>query len=219
MPRSLNEYTWQAIRGFGDAAVKIFEIGDTKDAVLKDGTPVTFRIIGKNHDRTKSGLILPLTWEMVDCMPQRYPWNEEETNRGSWAATALRRRMNNPGEDIFELMPDDIVEIAVPVLKLTAETYDGSNELIETEDKFFIKSEKETFGRCIFSAPGEGHWYEYYRQEDVPYYKMRNGGREYVLLRSPYYYYATNFCGVTANGTANYTGSRGSYGLAPAFAF
>lgn len=219
MPRALEEYSWRTIRGFGPAAASMFNVGDTKSAVLKDGTPVEFRIIGRNHDRTKDGLILPLTWEMVDCMPQRYPWNDADTNEGSWAATKLRRMMNEPGESIFELMPDEIIDVAVPVLKLTANTFDGSNELIETEDRFFIKSEKELFGRCIYSAPGEGHWYEYYRQEDVPYYKMRSGSREYLLLRSPYYNSSYLFCGVNTDGYAGNYLAGYSYGLAPAFAF
>lgn len=217
MPREIREYSWRAIRGFGDMAASMFDIGDTKDAVLKDGTAVTFRIIGKNHDRTKSGLILPLTWEMVDCMPRVYPWNDRDTNEGSWGATKLRRMMNEPGGEIFDLMPDEIVELAVPVLKLTAHTFDGSGTLMETEDKFFIKSEKELFGRCIYSAPGEGHWYEYYRQEDVPYYKMRGGSKENTMLRSPPYSNGFNFCYVNASGNANYYSSDYSYGLAPAF--
>lgn len=219
MPRALEEYSWRTIRGFGPAAASMFNVGDTKSAVLKDGTPVEFRIIGRNHDRTKDGLILPLTWEMVDCMPQRYPWNDADTNEGSWAATKLRRMMNEPGESIFELMPDEIIDVAVPVLKLTANTFDGSNELIETEDRFFIKSEKELFGRCIYSAPGEGHWYEYYRQEDVPYYKVRRGDREYLLLRSPRYSYSDYFCSVSTDGGAGGNYASFSNGLAPAFAF
>lgn len=219
MPRALEEYSWRTIRGFGPAAASMFNVGDTKSAVLKDGTPVEFRIIGRNHDRTKDGLILPLTWEMVDCMPQRYPWNDADTNEGSWAATKLRRMMNEPGESIFELMPDEIIDVAVPVLKLTANTFDGSNELIETEDRFFIKSEKELFGRCIYSAPGEGHWYEYYRQEDVPYYKVRRGDREYLLLRSPGYDYSNSFCYVYTGGNAGGNFASSSRGLAPAFAF
>lgn len=219
MPRVIEEYSWRTIRGFGDAAAAMFEVGDTKRAVLKDGTPVTFRIIGKKHDRTKSGLILPLTWEMVECLPRAYPWNDRDTNEGSWGATKIRRMMNEPGGDIFDLMPDEIVELAVPVLKLTANTFDGSNTLIETEDKFFIKSEKELFGRCIYSAPGEGHWYEYYRQEDVPYYKMRGASREYTMLRSPFYYGSYTFCFVGTNGDAYGNLASFSYGLAPAFAF
>ena len=119
----------------------------------------------------------------------------------------------------FGLMPDEIVELATPVIKLTANTHDGSNFIIETEDRFWIKSEKETFGRSIFSAPGEGRWYEWYRQEDVPWGKKLGGSDEYTMLRSPYYYYSSYFCGVYTNGTAGSTGASYSAGLAPAFCF
>ena len=91
--------------------------------------------------------------------------------------------------------------------------------MLETECKFWIKSEKETFGRNIYSAPGEGHWYEYYRQEDVPWGKKRNGSAEYTMLRSPRYYTTTSFCFVYTNGNANYSYARNSYGVAPAFSF
>ena len=91
--------------------------------------------------------------------------------------------------------------------------------MLETECKFWIKSEKETFGRNIYSAPGEGHWYEYYRQEDVPWGKKRNGSAEYTMLRSPRYNSSHAFCAVDADGNAGYTAARYSGGVAPAFSF
>ena len=127
--------------------------------------------------------------------------------------------MNDEYGEIYQLMPAEILEVVEPVIKLTANTYDGANELLETECKFWIKSEKETFGRNIYSAPGEGHWYEYYRQEDVPWGKKRNGSAEYTMLRSPCYYGSSYFCIVSSSGGAN-AGSAGySYGVAPAFSF
>ena len=127
--------------------------------------------------------------------------------------------MNDLDGDIYNLLPDEIVKLATPVIKLTADTFNGENTLLESIDKFWIKSEKETFGRCIYSAPGEGHWYEFYRQEDVPWQKKRQGNEEYTMLRSPNCNTAYHFCTVYTNGTANYTYARISYGLAPAFGF
>jgi len=210
---------WRSLKGLGNMAPDMFHVGDFKNESLKDGTPAQWRIIGFNHDVTRSGIVLPMTWEMVDCMPRTYSWNDRDTNQGSWGGTKLRRRMNDPDGDIYELIPDVILEVAVPVIKLTADTYNGENNILETEDLFWIKSEKEMFGRNIFSAPGEGHWYEFYRQEDVPWNKKRNGREEYTLLRSPLYSNATGFCYVTANGGAGGALASYSYGLAPAFAF
>ena len=219
MPECLDSFPWRSLKGCGPMAPAMFKVGDYKNEVLKNGHPVQFRIIGFNHDKTRSGIVLPMTWEMVDCMPERYPWNRRDTNEGSWGATWIRREMNDPEGVVFQLMPDELIELAVPVVKLTANTYDGSNTILETEDKFWIKSEKETFGRNIWSAPGEGHWYEYYRQEDVPWGKKRNGSDEYTMLRSPICDNSITFCGVYTNGTAGNSTARVSLGLAPAFSF
>lgn len=219
MPECLDSFPWRSLKGCGAMAPAMFKVGDYKNDVLKDGTPVQFRIIGFNHDKTRAGIVLPFTWEMIDCMPNRYPWNRRDTTEGSWEHTYIRHLMNDLDGDIYNLLPDDIVELAVPVVKLTADTYTGENNLIETEDKFWIKSEKEMYGRNIYSAPGEGHWYEFYRQEDVPWYKLRRGEREYTMSRSPYYYNASTFCFVTASGNADRYYASTSFGLAPAFCF
>ena len=219
MSECLNYMPWSSVRGLGNMAPDILHVGDYKDDKLKDGTPVQFRLIGLNHDITKSGLVVPMTWEMVDCMPSRYPWERESGSYGPWPTTDLRRRMNDPSGDIYKLMPDAILEFAVPVLKLSVDVAEGEDKLVESEDKFFIKSEVEMFGRAIYSAPGEGHWYEWYRQESVPWYKMRNGNREHTMLRSQMKDDESSFCFVYTNGNANYTIASYSSGVAPAFGF
>lgn len=217
MPECLDNFPWSSLKGFRNMAPAMFKVGDFKNDHLKDGTPVQFRIIGFNHDMDRNGLLVPMTWEMVDCMPLRYSWNQSDTNEGSWPGTRLYHRMNDPDGDILQLMPDEIVRLATPVIKLTADTYNGENTIVKSVDKFWIKSEKETFGRCFYSVQGEGHWYEYYRQEDVPWHKKRNGCEEYTMLRSPYENYT--FCFVNTYGTANYNSASYSHGLAPAFGF
>jgi hypothetical protein len=219
MPECLDSFPWRSLKGCGEMAPAMFKVGDFKNDQLKDGSPVQFRLIGFKHDRTRSGVVLPMTWEMVDCMPNRYSWNQRDTIEGSWGGTQLRRAMNDPDGSIYKLMPDEIIEVAVPVVKLTANTYNGENSIIETEDLFWVKSEKETFGRNIYSSPGEGHWYEWYRQEDNPWYKKRNGNREHTMLRSPRSSNSTFFCIVYTNGTAGANNAYNSFGLAPAFSF
>lgn len=219
MPECLDNMPWRSLKGLGDMAPDFLKLGDFKNVRLTDGTPAQFRIIGFRHDVTKSGRILPLSWEMIDCLSKRYRWNSDDTNRGSWGATELLHKMNDEDGEIYRLMPDEILEVVEPVIKLTANTYDGTNELLETECKFWIKSEKETFGRNIYSAPGEGHWYEYYRQEDVPWGKKRNGSAEYTMLRSPLYNNSFAFCSVDTGGGANLNVARNSTGVAPAFSF
>lgn len=218
MPRCLDDIPWRSLRGMGDMAPDILNVGDYKNEPLTDGTPAVWRLIGFRHDVTRGGVVVPTTWEMVDCLPNRYPWNSNDTTKGSWAGTQLCKRMNDKDGDIFNLIPLVIRELAVPVIKLTADTYTGENNIVESEHQFWIKSEKETYGRNIYSAPGEGHWYEYYRLEDVAWGKTRNGSPENTMLRSPFYHYASAFCAVNTTGSASYTNARYSIGLAPAFA-
>lgn len=219
MPTCLNDMSWSALRNLGTAVTATAHLGDFKDAVLKDGSPVQFRVIGTNHDVTRDGRVLPLTWEMVDCMPRRYPWCRDGDAEGSWPDSWLFRAMNEPDGDIFRLMPDEILEVAVPIVKPTAKVTDDSFEIIESVAKFFIKSEVETFGRNIYSAPGEGHWYGWYRREGTPWYKLRNGGREYTMERSPVKGCPGSFCIVNTGGGAYTNYAWYSSGLAPAFGF
>lgn len=216
MSECLDDISWGSLKSYGQMALDMFRVGDYKTETLKDGQVVQFRIIGFNHDRTKSGVILPFTWEMCECLQHTYPWQETDTNKGSWAATWLRHQMNDPDGLIYKIMPDEIIQLAVPAVKLTATEDDL---ILETEDKFWIKSERELFGRNIFSHIGEGYWYEYYRQEGVPWGKKCNGGYVCTMLRSPRYYYASDFCGVRTNGSVSYYRASDSYGIAPAFSF
>ena len=83
MSECLDYMPWSSIRGLSTMAPAALKLGDFKNDKLKDGTPVQFCIIGFNHDVTKFGLVIPMTWEMVDCMPNRYhrPMASDERQR------------------------------------------------------------------------------------------------------------------------------------------
>ena len=104
-----------------------------------------------------------------------------------------------------------------PVIKLTS-AGSCSKDIIKSICKLWLKSEKELFGRCIYSAPGEGHWYEYYRQEDVPYFALdENGDRVCQWLRSAYYNSNDLFCNVYTDGSATTANAYYSLALLPGF--
>ena len=95
-----------------------------------------------------------------------------------------------------------------------------SEELAKTSDKLWILSEREQYGRSFYSAPGEGKWYEFYRQEDPPWdrrYKNGEGDRAWYFLRSPDLGNSAHFCGVYSDGARN--GSIASYSLGVAVGF
>ena len=60
MPACLDSYPWQSLKGCGSMAPAMFKVGDYKNACLKDGTNVQFRIIGFNHDRARGGIVVPM---------------------------------------------------------------------------------------------------------------------------------------------------------------
>ena len=91
--------------------------------------------------------------------------------------------------------------------------------MIKSNDYFFILSEKELFGRAIYSAPGEGHWYEYYRQEDVPYFATDMDLERVIRwLRSARDNVHNGFCRVNTDGSARNHSANYSLALLPGFA-
>lgn len=110
--------------------------------------------------------------------------NSSGTNKGGWDESELRAWLNS---DFFDLCSDELQSIIRPVVKLTS-AGDRSGEIIKSIDRIFILSEKEVYGRVFYSVPGEGHWYEYYRLEDIPYFLLNEEGeRVYRHLRSASY--------------------------------
>lgn len=215
--KDLDSWTWEAIDEVARSgkAPLVLGLGAFKHFTLKNGETVKARIIDFNHDPLADDPgQAPTTWELVATMAEERPMNKERTNATSWEGSDLRAWLNN---DLWELLPDDLKAIIKPVLKLTAST-EKKDQLIETRDKLFIKSEREMTGRCFYSAPGEGRQYALYAAEGVS-WAMRNptGGDAWPWLRSPYASYATRFCHVSSDGAPNYNIAGRTYGVAFGF--
>ena len=213
----LNDCTWAEIAMYAQSGMadKIFEVGDAKTVQLKDGTSIDVRIIGFYHDKDADGRLLPISFETVQTMNDDEVMNEKYTNEGGWEKSFLRARLN--GSFFDEMLPDDLKAVIKPCVKLTGTG--GKNPVMgQTVDKLFVLSEQEIFGRKVFSMGGEGHWYDWYRQEDNPYGKVKqNGEADWRWERSPYGSGTTAFCGVTSNGDADYNSAADSYGVAFGF--
>ena len=90
--------------------------------------------------------------------------------------------------------------------------------MTQTTAKLFILSEQEIFGRKIYSIGGEGQWYDWYRRENTPYGKKKQSGEgDWRWERSPGGSYATHFCYVGSNGSANGNAADNTYGVAFGF--
>ena len=213
----LEDCSWDEINMYSSfgLADKMFEVGDTKKFRLADGSYLTARIIGFNHDYAEDGSLTHITFETVETLDGDIPMNEKSTNEGGWDASYLRAKLN--GNFFEKQLPTDLKAVIKPVVKITAKS--GKNEmLVPSVDKLFVLSEQEVFGRKIYSCGGEGKWYEWYKRENAPYGKCKqNGERDWRWERSPFSGNAITFCYVNINGNAAFTSASTSFGVSFGF--
>lgn len=197
----LEDCSWAEIAMYAQSGMadKVFALGDTKSFFLHDGTVLTARIIGFNHDFNDIGQINPISFECVETLNEDMPMNDEYTNKGGWKDSALRKKLNNA---VFNDLPSDLIAVIKPTSKLTG-TGGKEPKMGKTVDKLFILSEQEIFGRKIYSMGGEGRWYDWYRQENTEYGKCKQTGeRDWRWERSPHSGNTDGFCFVASAGDA-----------------
>lgn len=183
-----------------------FSVDLDEDGLLICSTPPNLAI-PKRPENTSPNLMSDLN---------HLSMNQECTNEGGWDRCELRKWLNS---EFLTLCSDELRSIVRPVIKLTS-AGNKSKDMIKSNDYFFILSEKELFGRAIYSAPGEGHWYEYYRQEDVPYFATDMDLERVIRwLRSATYSTNNTFCNVYTDGSATSNLANCSLALLPGFCF
>lgn len=196
---NLDCLSWEEINEIakhGDAE-RTFALGATKKVTLTNGEEMTFRIIGFNHDNTEDCEKAAITWDSTVLMDNEHKMNDEWTNKGGWEKSKMREWLN---KDIFDRLPINLRNIIKSVIKTTSEG-SRSEKLVNTVDKIFLLSERELFGRNIYSVGKEGNWYDYYRQEDVCWGKKhKNGNTNWAWLRSPSARHDSDFCVVHSVG-------------------
>lgn len=211
---NLDALSWSMIDEIGRAgkARTLFALGATKKVHMKNGFIAEYQIMGFDHDDLADGSgKAPISWDMVSLYKDTI-YMKKDSEPSCWDDSDGRKFMN---EDLYALLPDDLQAIIKPVWKLTA---NQNGEIIKSVDRVWAKSEKELFGRAIYSNDGEGHWYELFRQEDVPYFKLNSDNeKDWQWLRSPGATDARYFCRVNTSGAANYYFSGFSRGVAPDF--
>lgn len=183
--------------------------------MLINGTNYRIDIIGKNHDDLADGTgKAPLTFQMHDCYTIAYPMNDTNTNVGGWQNCAMRST-HLPA--ILNLMPAE-VKAAIRDVQKKSSAGNQSSSIQTTNDKLFLLSEIEIFGRTIHSFAGEGTQYDYYQAGNS---KVKNlsGGAYYWWERSPNSRNFTTFCIVDSNSIANAGTASTSFGMAFGFCF
>lgn len=184
-----------------NAVPNTWKVADQKPMTI-NGVDYQIDIIGKGHDDYSDGSgKAPLTFQLHDCYGKRYAMNASNINVGGWGSSDMRIT-HLPA--ILALMPSAVQSGIREVNKLTSEGNRGTN-IVTTQDKLFLLSEIEIFGRVSYSRSGEGAQYDYYKAGNSKvktYYGSENSWCE----RSPDGYNSVRFCYVDNGGyaSANY---------------
>lgn len=213
----LNDCSWEEISMYAQSgmAERVFVPGDTKKITLKDGSEINVRIIDFNHDEDESGQKIPISFESVETLNEDQVMNDSCSNKGGWEKSKLRSFLNTT---ILAMLPDDLRAVIKPCVKLTRTSGASNASLGKTLDHIFVLSEQEIFGRKIYSGGNEGHWYDWYRQENTEYGKCKqNGERDWRWERSPGRDSTTSFCLVDGVGSADRSGASNACGVSFGF--
>ena len=210
----LDDLSWDEIDRIGKSgtAREHFALGATKKDYMKNGFVAVWQIIGFDHDDLEDGSgKAPISWDMVGLYKDEATMRKDR-NSVWWNDSEIRSFLNG---DFKNKVFDELAAVVKPVWKYSA----NRNGVMEkTVDEFWIKSEQELYGRKFWSYGGEGHWYEFYAQENVRYNKKKlNGNDDWQWLRSVIADNSSYFCIVSTSGSANSSGADFPIGFAPAF--
>ena len=191
-------------------------VGDQK-AMEIGGVDYTIVIIGKEHDSDYDGNIVPLTFQMLECLNTKYQLNDERSNDGGWPYTFAY--MGDLYDHFTASLPAEVkAGLRTDVVKRTS-LGNKSTEIEETGNDIFLLSVVEVFGTTsAISVAGEGTQYEYYAAENSK-IKHVNGDKENWWLRSPCKSNATQYCRVTSSGASSASYADAEGGISYAFCF
>ena len=220
--KTLNDYSWeeikQAVENYYINGEVPFKVGEKKEIFLKDNSSAFIVFYGKEYGYEEEfNEHAPLIFGFLDLVGKDdnggAQMNEGYTNKGGWETCKMRKYLN---KDFITLLPDELVALLKAIKK---KTVNKSKKVSVTEDKIFLPSEVEVFGKMYYSAGGEGYQYDFFKnwRNRVKGYNDGEHGR-WWWLRSPYSGSSNLFCVVDAAGSYTcYTASYSS-GVSPCFA-
>lgn len=189
--KPLSEYSIGEIKDICKAGKhkEYFRIGDKFDINLGDDI-LTMAIAGFDMDKDADGNIVPITFTAVNVLKQECPMT----------------KMDEYLSDLFAKFPKDLQEAIVPIKK-------GKKVY-----RLFLHSEKEIFGKTIYSKDNTGEQYPYYKEKcHRCKFKNDEDNTSWWWERSAHYSGSSLFCRVNDCGGASFSYALYSYGVAPAF--
>ncbi len=126
--------SWAELKALSEAGRldEVLKSGDNIPVTLKNSEEVSFDV-----GRDEGGKVYFI---MHDCLKEPKPMNSKCTNRGGWEESEMRKYLN---EEVIKLLPDELQEIIKPTK--IVQVWDGKRR--ETEDKLFLLSKTQVFGK------------------------------------------------------------------------
>ena len=197
--------TWAEIKAAVESGA-VRELLHSRDQIpvtLKTGEEVIFDAA---YDETGK-----LFFVLHDGMDKEHDMNERWTNAGGWSVCDMRRYLNDA---VFAILPDDLQE----VIRLTAIKQVIGGETVTCEDKLFLLSKTQVFGKGPWTAnePDDTHL-DIFKTERDRVKLCGNYGTWFWWLRSPAASSASAFCLVNGGGGSGSGGATSSSSVAFGF--
>lgn len=191
------------------------EAGTRFSVKLTNGSYMTYRIIGINHDGLsdgsgKAGFTFMATNDALGTQSM----NATDTNIGGWEKSELRGRLNSG--DLWALLPAEIQSKAKAVTKMTDNKGGAAVTPSATIDKVFLISMTEVYG----SLQSDGSQYEYFKHKNEPEWPEFGGPMSFdYWTRSVSPSDSTSFRGVQAEGSWFDNGATSTRYVFPVWCF
>ena len=203
------------------------DAGTTWSIQLTDGSTLTYRIIGINHDDLADGSgKAGLTFEATNNILGTQRMNVAIWNAGGWEKSELRGRLNTG--DLWALLPAELQSKAKAVTKMTDNKGNGTIDIPSgtpsaTTDKVFLLSSTEIWGDFRSDDVGlqsDGVQYEYYQSKGVTKSNYSGASLSYDRwTRSVTPYNSTGFWYVDSDGAVYGGDSTDAIYVFPAWCF
>ena len=217
---NINKYSSVVYYDKGDMHRKI-SVGDA--ASVDVGTVAnTMKILGFNHDVLTVGAAYGkptvtgkagISFHAVITSATGFPMNISNTTAGGWEDTIMRKTHLI---SVLSQLPNELRNVIKTINKVT-NIGNGNTGLETVSDNCTLPSEVEVFGRCTYSAAGEGEQYAYYRAGNSKLLYNTSGATIDWWLRSSSVTSGTFFCAVNKNADA--TQYAASTAIAAAFIY
>lgn len=198
--------SWAELKALAEAGKldEVLKSGDNIPVTLKNGEEVSFDV-----GRDEGGKVYFI---MHDCLKEPKQMNGECTNAGGWEESDMRKYLN---EEVIKLLPDELQEIIKPTK--IVQVWNGKRR--ETEDKLFLLSRTQVFGKdkSYEAIEPDDSQIDIFKTERSRVKEREDYGTALWWERSPGNTTSIYFCLVNISGSSSSNAADNSNGVAPAF--